>query len=434
MRKTRLFSKYIWIAIAIFLIALAAASLSSMLLRLVHFSEGQSGVIADMISGVIAAIAAGLVLYELKGNEQERIRQNNIEESSFILQYNQTFIQDPNMAEVESLLERNAFYGLASPIITDENRQKFVNYLVYLEGLAPVILNGVLNLDHIDNLMAYRFFLAMNNLEVQEKELIPYADYYRGCFKLYEIWKTYRLQNHLEIPLGENSLDRKVLFRAVVADRSDSRLSFKQLTASDSLSKEQYRDIATLIYQTDPYIYPALFTSNEEPLKAAQIVLPALIAKGTDPMFRKENFFVLFAEDVVVGLVLWHRGKLTWNPEDFIEFASKCGVQLNENSVYAVGNEYIGGQYTEVPRKTISLINICINEHMHGVKLGDLMLKSFIEKHKRNDMELCVLSDNKSAIQLYMKYGFRTVEKTDGFSLDDNKPSCFRMHRSAAER
>ena len=39
----------------------------------------------------------------------------------------------------------------------------------------------------VDDLFSYRFFLAMNNKEVQEFELGPEAEYYRGCFKLYAV-------------------------------------------------------------------------------------------------------------------------------------------------------------------------------------------------------------------------------------------------------
>ena len=142
--------RYIGIAVAVFAASLVAAVLSSILLRLVMFSDEQSSVIAEMVSGIIAAIAAGLVLFELKAAEKERIRQNDIEEASFILQYNQTFIQDPNMAEVESLLEQNAFYGLESRVRNERRgtdrgykeitRSRLLDY--YHRDLLFLTLNG----------------------------------------------------------------------------------------------------------------------------------------------------------------------------------------------------------------------------------------------------------------------------------------------------
>ena len=201
--------KYFWVSVLIFSVSVFASAVANLLFDCARFSDADAGVVADLSSAVIAAIAAGLVLYQLKGAEFERERQNDIEEATFVLHYNQSFIQDEKMSEVEKLLEDQTFYSKkGQEIITPENRQKFVNYMVYLEGLAPLVLRGVLALDHVDDLMAYRFFLAVNNKEIQEKELKRFAEYYRGCFKLYKVWSQYRKEKHLEILSEDNALDR----------------------------------------------------------------------------------------------------------------------------------------------------------------------------------------------------------------------------------
>ena len=155
--KTPSLLKYILTSILVFVLALLVSIVSRMFLvgeiAFAPFSENEAGLVTSMIEGVVGAIAAGLVLYQLKiaGNVEER--QNNIEEAQFILQYNQAFIQDPNMSEVEHRLELYKNGKLEEPLINDENRQKFINYLVYLEGLAPLILRGVLHLNSIDDLI-----------------------------------------------------------------------------------------------------------------------------------------------------------------------------------------------------------------------------------------------------------------------------------------
>ena len=60
----------------------------------------------------------------------------------------------------------------------------------------------------IINLLSYRFYLAVNNKEVQEKELKPFADYYRGCFKIYKIWTEYRKKKGYSILLEDSALDK----------------------------------------------------------------------------------------------------------------------------------------------------------------------------------------------------------------------------------
>lgn len=147
--------------------------------------------ITNLLEGIVAAAAAGLIVFELDLSQQKERRENELQEASFIFQYNQSFIEDKNMRKVETLLEDKMMFLKEGDIITDSNRQDFINYLVYLEGLAPPILNGIMKLEHIDDLMAYRFFLALCCIEVQEKQMKEYPQYYRGCFKLYKKWKDY---------------------------------------------------------------------------------------------------------------------------------------------------------------------------------------------------------------------------------------------------
>lgn len=200
------------------------------------FTEEQAGLVASMIEGAVGAIAAGFVLYELKLNADVEVRQNDIEEAQFLLEYNQAFIQDEKMCTVEHLLERwmeSEPSERVEPLINDDNRQQFINYLVYLEGLATLVFRGILKLEHIDDFMAYRFFLAMNNKELQEDQLFRYADYYRGCFKLYALWKTYRtMQNH-QTPLSEYALDLWDEFEKY----SEAPVSVRKLSLEDNLKR-----------------------------------------------------------------------------------------------------------------------------------------------------------------------------------------------------
>lgn len=73
--------------------------------------------------------------------------------------------------------------------------QNIVNYLVYLESFAPLIMYNRVDLNEIDDLYGYRYFIAMNNPVIQEMELFPYRDYYNGCFSIYERWKEHRCKN-----------------------------------------------------------------------------------------------------------------------------------------------------------------------------------------------------------------------------------------------
>lgn len=206
-------SKAVLLSLAILLSALIIDCVISIVLVCSGLSEKSLDILSNMLEGVIAAAAAGLVIRELKMNERQEQRENDIHEATFLLNYNQSFIQDSNMNEVEYLLEKQMSYGYSGSIITDQNRQKFINYLVYLEGLAPLILNSIMKLDHIDDLMAFRFFLAVNNPELQKDQLEVFPQYYRGCFKLYRKWIGYyeELNKHgiyRKVPFEETGLNK----------------------------------------------------------------------------------------------------------------------------------------------------------------------------------------------------------------------------------
>lgn len=168
---------------------------------------GKMASVATLLGGLITAISAGLLFCQLLMGERTEQHQNEINKGSFIFQYNQAFIQNTKMATVERLLEGQAFYidddkETFNKIINARNRQNFIDYLVYLEGIYPLIKNNVLDIEDIDDLMAYRFFLALDNVEVQ-KEVKDYPEYYRGCIKLYKIWRNYRKNKGKGIPLDD---------------------------------------------------------------------------------------------------------------------------------------------------------------------------------------------------------------------------------------
>ena len=127
------FIKYTVISILILAIALLIGAMTDVLLSPQYKGTASIEHVIGMVEGIIGAIATGLVLYQLKVGEKTESHQSDIEEATFLLQYNQTFIQDANMLEVERLLEDQAYYDQkAREIISSENRQKFINYLVYL--------------------------------------------------------------------------------------------------------------------------------------------------------------------------------------------------------------------------------------------------------------------------------------------------------------
>lgn len=83
-----------------------------------------------------------------------------------------------------------------------------MNYLVYLEGIAALVKEWVLHIKVITNLMAYRYFIAVNNPLVQEEELLPYRNYYQGIFFIYKRWSDVLGKDN--VPMSKYSLADRI--------------------------------------------------------------------------------------------------------------------------------------------------------------------------------------------------------------------------------
>lgn len=414
-KKRPLVIRYIVIAVVIFWASVLISILTRTLLvtnSVFPLTEEQAGLVTGMIEGAVGAIAAGFVLYELKLSAGVEARQNDIEEAQFLLEYNQAFIQDEKMCAVEQRLEQWMEGRLpeGEPLINDDNRQRFINYLVYLEGLAPLIFRDILKLEHIDDLMAYRFFLALNNPELQEDQIFRYPEYFRGCVKLYAIWKNYRTQNGHPTPLSEYALDRWHEFEKY----SESPVVVRKLKAGDDL-----KQVAGLVYDTDPFIYPAAFGSRRRAMR----VLPRLMS--TDCIFHADNFRVAELNGEIVGVAL-----VVDDPSQAAAPPLDCGCPVG--SYADVRERY----FATIPDAISSISNsahlacLCVKQERRGRRIGEILLKRVIQEYRekgRSAISLDVLADNPVAVRLYQNYGFKQEEAGLGYAYHEEKPTCWRM-------
>lgn len=202
-------------------------------------------------------------------------------------------------------------------------------------------------------------------------------------------------------------------------------LSFRQLHNGDVLNDNSLKAIAGLIYDTDPYIYPAMFGTRDHALK----LIPELIRRN-DAMFQLDNLYIAEYNGNVIGMVLWNRGKLEWSKELFLETANDLHVPVSRY-LDMVTERYVNS-YAEVEEKDlISIINFCISEEVRGIGAGSRLMKSFLEAHGGEPLELCVLEENPAAVRLYQKYGFEETCRYPGFSVDARDLVCIGMKKKA---
>ena len=184
-------------------------------------------------------------------------------------------------------------------------------------------------------------------------------------------------------------------------------LTFKQLDVDSVLDEVDLLTIARLIYDTDPYIYPAMCSAAE-----AEKIIPYLLSAGTDSMFCKQNLFVARLNNNVVGVILWHNGSLVWKQKAFIEACNSQSIRLAP-TFEQVAREYLSTY--DQPTADISIINVCVDSSVRGRGVGTEMLKAFIARHKCESMELVTLTENTIAIDLIREEVLKSYRKKTVF-------------------
>lgn len=180
------------------------------------------------------------------------------------------------------------------------------------------------------------------------------------------------------------------------------------------LSDIQLKEIAGLIYDTDLFIYPAMFDSRQE----AQIILPKMIRAG-DQMFNRENLFVAMDGGRIAGVLLGMRGPLQWNKKIY----EKCGGKSKH--IDRVAMEYFN-LFADATANMTTMIRISVRKELQRKGIGSRLMETFMEAEK-GPYQLFVLSDNAVAISFFQGKGFRVRETRPGFSLDYQVPPCFWM-------
>lgn len=210
-------------------------------------------------------------------------------------------------------------------------------------------------------------------------------------------------------------------------------LRFVQADLNTHISENNYQRISCLIYDTDPFIYPALFGDGPAGKENAGRLLPPVFESGQDSMFSKENLFIAYLDDEAVGIVLWHKGSLVWDSSVLLDAGKEKGIRLVRKNVAAIQKEYVDSNYSQNgdgQDGPLSVINVCVAQEHRRKGIAGRMLDRFISEHDDENMELVVLADNIPAIALYCRRGFETVRKTKGFALSADKPDCLIMTRS----
>jgi GNAT superfamily N-acetyltransferase len=192
---------------------------------------------------------------------------------------------------------------------------------------------------------------------------------------------------------------------------------------SGDYTKENLRQIAELIYLTDPYIYEDLLFSVENAVK----MLPLAIMQ-TNTIFSHENVVSLKYDGEVIAIAYYIDSGSVPENTSLLPFFRECNIIPAPTHAYAHTN-YIQQVILESQAlEGIHLICFCVNPAFRNRKLGSLLMQEFIGRFGGRKIYLEVLADNLSAVGLYQKFGFNIIGRYMGYP-DYKQLECLKMCR-----
>lgn len=158
----------------------------------VYFKES----ISNSVTVVTAIIGAVAIWYQLK-------KDHDISKADFIFSLNNTFHENNNIEYIYTKLKQ--YRDLEDITFTEEDGRKMGDYIMYFEIMNYLIDQRIVTIEMVNKLFANKFFIFVNNPDVQKYQLI-YSAINAPILELYSKWYNYRLSHKDCLLYAEKSL------------------------------------------------------------------------------------------------------------------------------------------------------------------------------------------------------------------------------------
>lgn len=135
---------------------------------------------------IAASIAALSLIYEINKSKK-------LNEAEFLIHLNSLFITNDDYKKVYNVLSNYSFEE--EPDCMDITNGDISNYLTLFETFYILLKRKVIDMKLLDDLFAYRFFLAVHNPYIQRKKLAVSPKNFKNIFRLERIWLKYRSEH-----------------------------------------------------------------------------------------------------------------------------------------------------------------------------------------------------------------------------------------------
>lgn len=147
-------------------------------------------------------------------------RERDLNEADFILRINNDFMANESISRIYRILEESKVNGQNENPFTNDDIIDMANYISYFGPFYSLINRKIIKIESIDAILAYRFFLAINNkymqqmlLCVENKEIA-----WESIYKLYHHWSKYRKNFNREIWQSNYSLSKNKSYNKIIVN------------------------------------------------------------------------------------------------------------------------------------------------------------------------------------------------------------------------
>lgn len=183
--------------------------------------------------------------------------------------------------------------------------------------------------------------------------------------------------------------------------------------------------IASCLYLTDPYIYPAAFGNDRDRAARAISVLMSI----ENCLLSYKNMLVALADDEICGVLLFTKGDSNWELNEYVDRIHTM-IPSIDNFIY-VSDTYFSVAANTPPDAEVEVIACCVKPSFRNMGIGEKLIHGIFYLYPDCPMSLDVLANNTAAIRLYQKCGFEITESFRGFSMEESsRPDCYRMVKS----
>lgn len=174
------------------------------------FFDG-SGKIVSTIATVTAIIGAFAIYVQIRKSKL-------IGQSSFTIEISKYLYEIPGLTDFVRKLGRSEDVNGVEYTVPISEHKILIKYLNYIKTLASLVEEKTVNIETLDNVFAYEFFIVVNNKSVQELEIKPFARFYHDVFLLYDKWIRYIKKQNRSILHEENSLANLEEYKAFMEE------------------------------------------------------------------------------------------------------------------------------------------------------------------------------------------------------------------------